>query len=166
MLEDMLGIRQDYTLPTDGSYLKAAWSDGDELECIKWAECYTNLAGGKALASVTAGHSALVGECVIGHYTYGKGKVILCGTIPNEEGLKKLVDIALEDSGVKTYGISGDVVVIPREGNGQRGIIICEIANEKGSIVLDKTMTDILTGKEYPAGRADIEPYGIYVFAE
>lgn len=166
MLEEMLGIRQDYNIPTDGSYLKAAWSDGEELECIKWAECYTNLAGGEALASVTAGHSALVGECVIGHYTYGKGKVILCGTFPNEEGIRKLVDIALNDAGVVKYDISGDVVVIPREGNDRRGIIVCEIANEKGSIVLDKPMTDILSGKEFPAGMTELEPYGIYVFAE
>lgn len=166
MLEEMLGIRQDYNIPTDGNYLKAEWTDGEPLECIKWTECYTNPADGEALASITAGHSALKGECVIGRYAYGKGKVIICGTFPNEDSIRKLVDIALTDAGVRKYDICGDAVVIPREGNGQRGIIVCETGFAEATITLDTPVTDILTGRRYDAGKMPLDPYGVYVLAE
>jgi len=161
MLEEMLGIRQDYAVPTDGSYLRAAWNDGEELECQSWTECYTNLNGGEALASVTGGHSALVGETVVGRYKYGKGEVILCGTLMNDEGLSKLIRIALADAGVTPVKTSGNVDVVCREGE-KSGMILCETAFRDAWVELPGKMKNVLTGEE-AKGRIEIKPYDVVI---
>ena len=161
MLEDMLGIRQDYAVPTDGSYLRAAWNDGEALECQSWTECYTNLEGGEALASVTAGHSALVGETVVGRYKVGKGEVILCGTFMNDEGLAKLIRTALADAGVTSVKTSGNVDVVCREGE-KSGMILCETAFRDAWVELPGKMKNVLTGEE-AEGRIEIKPYDVVV---
>ena len=165
MLESMLGIRQDYNIPTDGTILRAAWTDGEDLTCRKWVECYTNLTDGEALATVTAGHSALEGEVVIGRYRYGKGEVILCGTMLDENGMARLVETALADAGVSHVKTSGSLTVVPRDGDGMEGLIVCETGCTDASIELPYPATDVLTGKTY-AGTMAVEPYAVYVLVK
>jgi len=165
MLETMLGIRQDYNIPTDGTILKAAWTDGDELTCRKWVECYTALNGGEALASVTSGHSALVGKTVIGRYRYGKGEVIVCGTMPDEAGMARLIETALADAGVSHPKTTGCLTVIPRSGEGMDGLIVCETGCAEGTVELPCPMTDILTGISYE-GTMTVQPYAVHVLVK
>lgn len=163
MLEEMLGITLDYAIPTDGAYLKAAWSDGEELICRRWVECCTLPESGEDLASVTAGHSALNGETVIGRIPYGKGEVILLGTLPCEDALIKIVNIALTDAGITPYKTTGTLLIIPREGHDKNGIILCETAHGQASVELPCPMTDLLTGISYNAGEMTVEPYGVHI---
>ncbi|MGN1346570.1 MAG: beta-galactosidase [Eubacteriales bacterium] len=165
MLEKLLGIRQDYNLPTDGSLLKAAWSDGEELICRRWAECYTNLKGGDVLAAVTSGHSALNGEVVIGRYSYGKGEIILCGVLTDEAGRKRLLKTALSDAAIRPFEVTGNLCVIPRKGPSAAGLILCETACAPASIVLPSPMVDLLTGEEHE-GTMVVQPYGVHVLVE
>ena len=162
MLEDWLGIRQDYSIPTDGTVLKTAWVDGEELKVRKWAENYTNLCGGETLASVSGGHSALIGETVIGRYKVGKGEVILCGALLEDGDLEKLLKLALTDAGITPYEITGELNVSPRIGEAGEGLVLCETGNRPASIQLDETMTDLLTGEEF-TGTVPVEPYGVRV---
>ncbi len=164
MLETLLGIRQDYTIPTDGTVLRTAWADGAELTCRRLAECYENVP--EALAAVTSGHSALVGKTVIGKVPYGKGAVILCGTLPSEADLAKLYGIALAEAGVQTYETTGLLTVTPRAGDAGCGLVLCEVGNGAASIRLPEPMRDLLTEVVYPAGVMDIAPYGIHVLVK
>lgn len=164
MIEKMLNVRQDYQIPTDGSILKMAWNDGEPVKAHRWVENYTNLGDGETLASVTGGYSALVGETVIGRYRYGKGEVILCGALLDEEDWQKLIGIALSDAGVKTYPITGMLNVVPRMGAFD-GLIVCETGNADASIELDEPMTDLITG-ETVSGKVAVEPYGVHVFVK
>ncbi len=164
MLETLLGIRQDYTIPTDGTVLRTAWADGAELTCRRLAECYENVP--EALAAVTGGHSALVGKTVIGKVPYGKGAVILCGTLPSEADLAKLYGIALAEAGVQTYETTGLLTVTPRAGDAGCGLVLCEVGNGVASIRLPEPMRDLLTEVVYPAGVMDIAPYGIHVLVK
>ncbi len=76
MIEDMLGVTLDYSIPTDGSLLKMNWSDGETLNGIRWVEAYSG--SGEVLASVTAGHSALIGKSVITRHKSSNDAVVLC----------------------------------------------------------------------------------------
>ena len=160
MIEDWLGVRQDYGIPTDGSVLKCAWADG--LHVRKWAENYTNLGDGEVLASVTGGHSALIGETVIGRYKVGKGEVILCGALLEEADYMRLFALACEDAGVTLYAAAGGLNVIPRAGEAGEGMILCETAHRSASVEFEGSMTDLLTGETFE-GRAEVEPYGVRV---
>ena len=163
ILEEMLGAVLDYSVADDGTTLKAAWSDGKALAYRRFAECWTLPENGEVLASVTAGHSALNGETLIGKVKLGKGTVILLGTIPSDEDLDKLVSLALAEADVQPYRTEGSLLVIPREGDGVSGLILCEIGNSTASVVLEGAMTDLLTGTTYEAGTMQVMPYGIHV---
>ncbi|MBQ2546291.1 MAG: beta-galactosidase trimerization domain-containing protein, partial [Clostridia bacterium] len=162
MMEEWLGIRQDYGIPTDGSVLRTAWTDGEELHVRKWAENYTNLGGGEVLASVTGGHSALVGEVVIGRYRVGKGEVILCGALLEDADLSKLLSIAYADAGITPYETTGTLNVVPREGEAGEGLILCETAHAPASVRIGAPMTDLLTGEMFE-DEIPVEPYGVRV---
>ena len=142
--------------------LKCAWTDGETLHVRKWAEAYTNLRGGETLASITGGHCALEGEVVIAKYKVGKGEVILCGALLEDPDIDRLLAIAYEDAGVTPYKTMGMLSVVPREGEGGEGLVLCETAHAPASIELDAPMTDLLTGKEF-SGTLEVEPYGVYV---
>ncbi|MCR4906627.1 MAG: beta-galactosidase [Clostridiales bacterium] len=162
MMEEWLGIRQDYGIPTDGSVLETAWTDGEELHVRKWAENYTNLSGGEVLASVTGGHSALIGEVVIGRYRVGKGEVILCGALLEDADIAKLLSIAYADAGITPYETTGTLNVVPRAGEAGEGLILCETAHAPASVKIDGAMTDLFTGETFD-GEIPVEPYGVLV---
>lgn len=161
ILEDLLGIRLDYSIPTDGTVLKTNWADGSELTARSYAECYSGVE--EPWASVTGGHSALNGKTVIGKVRCGKGAVILCGTLPGEEDLQRLYQMALKEAGVNTYQTTGLLAVAERAGEAGKCLVLCEIGNAEASIYLDAPKKDVLSGKEYDAGVMKIEPYGVYV---
>ena len=164
-IEEKFGVKLDYSIADDGATLKAAWSDGEELRYRRWVECWTLFENAEVLASVTAGHSVLKGETVIGKVKYGKGTVILLGTIPEDKDLDKLIALALREADVAPYETEGSLIVIPRtaENGEMSGLIVCEMAHREASVVLDQPMTDLLTGEEYTAGKMTVAPYGIHV---
>ena len=162
MLEEMLGIRLDYQMPNDNSVLKAAWTCGEDFTSGKWVECYTLPENGEALAAVTAGHSALTGKSIVSKLSYGKGEVILLGTLPSEKDLQKVIDIAYKDAGIAPFETAGSLLVIPREGDNESGLILAETAFKEATVVLPDSYRDILTG-ETLSGKITVKPYDVMV---
>jgi len=165
MLEEMLGITMDYQLPSDGSVLTAAWSDGTPLTCGRWIENYTVPECAEILASVTGGHSALTGETIIADIPYGKGRVILLGTLPSGEDLRKVIFHALEKGGVAPEKITGSLVVAHREGNGRDNMVVLETECKDATLVLAKPMKNVLTG-EVLSGTVNVKAYDVMVLTE
>ncbi len=162
MIEKMLGVEMAYSVPTDGKYLKAHWTDGEEIIVRKWAEAYDLFGNGESIAEISSGHCALCGKSIISRHKYGKGEVILLGAMSDEAGYKKLVSLALEDAKVEGMKTEGTLVVIPRSGEDEKGMIVIEAGYQEGEIALEGRMTDLLTGNEYE-GNMKVEPYGVYV---
>ena len=164
MLEDWLGVRLDCGVPTDGTVLKTAWTDGTPLTAQKWAELYT-LNGGETLAAVTGGHSALTGKTVISRHKVGRGEVILCGALLAPEDLDRLLKLALEDAQAKTFRFTGALTVCPREGEMQKGFVLCETGFAPAVFEAGTPLTDLLTGETF-RGPVPVEPYGVRVLAQ
>ena len=162
MLEDWLGVRLDYSVPTDGSLLKCAWTDGSAMPAPCWVELFTLLRGGETLAAVTAGHSALMDKTVIARFRVGKGTVILCGALLDDADMKKLLKIAYVEAGITPYQTIGSLNVIPRVGDAGEGLILCETGNAPASLTLNAPMTDLLTGETF-TDTVPVEPYGVRV---
>lgn len=161
VLEELLGIRLDYGVPTDGSILKTAWWDGVELTANRYVECYSQVE--EVWASVVAGHSSLNGETVIGKVSWGKGAVILCGTLPSDPDLDKLYRLALAEADITPYDTTETLVAVDRQGESGNCLVLCEVANEEATIYLDSARKDLLTGIQYDAGIMHIAPYGVHV---
>ncbi len=164
-VEDMLGIKLTYLVATDGTVLTSEWADGTPMVCNRLAECYTSDSG-KAIAKITGGHSALVDTTVIGEYEYGKGKVIVVGTILDDESYTRVIDHAIELAGVKYYKATGSVVVSPRVGENMEGLILAEVGYQESTVMLDSAMRDILTDKVYEAGEMKVAPYAVHVLVK
>lgn len=165
MMEEMLGITLDYQMPSDGSVLTAAWSDGTPLTCGPWIENYTVPAGAKVLASVSGGHSALNGETIIADIPCGKGRVILLGTLPAAEDLKKVITYALDAADVAPEKITGSLIAAHRSGNGKDNMVLLETEFKPASIELAKPMKNVLTG-EVLSGVVNVAPYDVMVLTE
>ena len=164
MLEDWLGVRLDYGIPTDGTVLRSTWKDTEEMHVEKWAELYT-LKSGDPLAVVTGGHSALIGKALISRHKVGAGEVILCGALLSLADLKKLIKIALSDADVYTYRTTGELNVCPRNGEKDKGLVLCETGNAPASIQIHAPMADLLTGESF-ADIVPVEPYGVRILSE
>ncbi len=161
-VEDMLGIELTYLVPTDGTDLSAAWSDGTPLTARRLAECYTTRSE-NALAAVTGGHSALVGKTLVAQFSYGHGRVILVGTLLEGDDLARIIELAVGAAGAARYRASGSVVVVPRAGDAGEGVILAEVGHEPGTVFLDAPMRELLTGETYPAGETAVAPYAVHV---
>ncbi len=164
MIENWLGVRLDYGIPTDGSALKTAWKNGEELTVQSWAELYT-LSGGASLATVTGGHSALKKKSVISKHRIGKGEVILCGALLSERDRDKLMRIALADAGVKDHRAEGTLQIIPRRGKAGQGFVLCETGCAPATFPIGSPMTDLLTGERFRT-LVPVEPFGVRVMVE
>ena len=160
MLEGWLGVTLAYSVPTDGTVLKTAWADGENLSVQQWAELYEP--GGEALASVTGGHSALTGKTVIARHRVGRGEVILCGALLGPEDWDRLLAVALADAGVETFSVTGGLQVIPRQGEAGEGLILCETGYAPASLAVSRPMTDALTGETF-TDTVPVTPYGVRV---
>ena len=158
LLEEMLGIRQDYQIPNNGLYLKADHPDGRPADLGPWVECYTVPEDAKVIVKIAEGHSALKDEAVISEIAYGKGKVIVLGTMPSETGLSHLIRFALSEAGVKPYKTEGSLLVIPRGD----GLILCETAFQPAKICLEQEMVNVLTG-ETVSGELAVSPYDVVI---
>ena len=161
MIEDWLGVTLDYGVPTDGSVMKSAWCDGEDLAVRKWAELYT-LNGGETLAAVTAGHSALNGKSVISRHKVGKGEVILCGALTEDADLGKLMNIALHDAGIELFPVMGSLNVSPRSGEAGEGLVLCETGCGPALMKIERPAADLLTGETF-TDNVPVEPYGVRV---
>ena len=168
MLEDWLGIRLDAQIPDNHEYLQAAWTDGSRFGTGDWVECYTVPESAEILTTITAGHSALNGKAVSFRIPCGEGQVIIPGTIPEKDDLKKLIRLAYSFAGITPWESSGSVLVIPRCASENASyedpdvLILCETAFKEASVTLKKPMTDVLTGEKLE-GTITVKPYEIRV---
>jgi beta-galactosidase GanA len=151
-LEDVAGVKMKYQWPLNNAAFKAEWKDGAKLNISTYFEGY-ELCGAEGLASYT--NDWLKGTYAITEAKYGKGSIVMIGTVINGDALKKL--IGLEPIAVA----SNNIEIIKRIGEYE--VIIClETENKEGEIVLDNEYTDHLTGAKHK-GKIKIEPNQVLV---
>jgi len=73
--------------------------------------------------------------------------------------------MACADLEISVPQVSGNVTVVPRKGNGREGLILVETSHNPASYVLDKPMTDLLSGVKYE-GKIELNPYDLLILEE
>ncbi|MBE6929328.1 MAG: beta-galactosidase [Ruminococcaceae bacterium] len=163
IVERLAGITQCYEIPDPDGLVKAVWADGTECDGKLWYEVFDCAADTEALVTYTAGHSDFVGRACVTSRKVGKGRIIVVGTFPGADTMARVLNIACAETGVVPYATEGLICVSPREGGGKSGLIAVEIGGKAGSVILDKSMRNILTGEE-ASGRVEVGPYEVCVW--
>ncbi len=146
ILEELTGARLAYQVPDSDHRTALSWTDGSSFRADRWLQLFDAPEDAEILATVTQGYPALTGKAVVFRKTVGKGQIIVLGTVPSPEDCQKLMKYALGISGTGGIPVTGDVAVARRTGTGIRGIAAQEFGGKEGSLTLDGTYRDLLTG--------------------
>lgn len=162
-LEEWAGVYARYELPAGSQQWPLAWADGHLSPGGIWYDGL-DLRGADALATYTQGPCA--GLAAATRAPLGKGQVIVLGTMPPAEEFARLVQAVTATHGiVPSAQASGNLLVVPRAGGGQRGLVIAEVENKAGAVTLDRPMRDLITGETH-TGETAVPPYGVMVLAD
>lgn len=164
MIEELTGIRWEYGIPDTEHRIQAQWADGTPFEGGTWFEVSEHC-GDETLVEVTSGHKSINGHSLVVKRKVGNGYVILLGSIPSADDMQRLIREACATANVALPKVEGEIMVSPREGEAGRGLMLVEYGAKPASIVLDRPMTDLISGKALE-GKIDLAPYEVLVLKE
>lgn len=159
-LEELVGVYTKYQKPIDNNVFRAQWEDGTTCGVSTCFDAYETEKGTKSLAKYCGGE--FDGLTVIAEKKVGNGKVILLGSVPTHEDIRRLVGLK------PTFEASNNVTLVQRTGNKSgsiEAVIAAEIENTAGYIVLDGNYKDLLSDKKL-SGRIEVKPYQVLVLKE
>lgn len=149
MLEEMTGSTLLYQVPDGEHRIPCQWADGPEFLAEKWLQLFDVPDDAEILASAKGYYSALNGKAVAFKKRVGKGTVIVLGTLPSLADGKRLLKLAMEESGTGHFTIEGAVAAARRTGEGIGGIAAAEYGGREGLLKLEGSYTDLLTGQTH-----------------
>jgi beta-galactosidase GanA len=145
------GMPQDWTLVFEDGHTSTGslWYDGIEPR------------GAETLATYANGPNA--GLAAITRTVIGEGSVVLLGTLPQPADMALLAKEACAAQGILPVAdTSSNVVVVPRTGEAKSGMVVVEIRNQPGYVVVPSPMRDLLTGNTVH-GRVELPAFSVMV---
>ena len=159
-LEQLTEAYCNYQIPGDPGDFALRWSDGSESFGSIWYDGF-EAGGAEVLAAYT--EPPLKGLAAVLRKKVGKGQIILLGTMPKQEDLKKLLLSVCKDAGIEPAAeASSNLLVVPRKGKAGEGLIAVEFENRPASLTLVRPAVDLLTGRKHN-GKVKIQSYGVMV---
>lgn len=164
ILEELTGQKLAYFVPDGAHSLPCRWEQtGTDFHGGDSYELFEEPDGAEVLARVTGGHSAVKGKPCVLSCPVGKGAVILLGTFPDTDGMKRIISAAANRAGVRAGSTEGDsLMVIDRKGPDRAGTILLDLFGKGGTYRFSGTRTDLLTGAVLH-GTAAVSPYQIMI---
>lgn len=161
VLENLIGVRWKYDIPDRAHTMRAYWRDGTPFAASDWYELFET--DDDSLVTIAEGYSTTKGLSPLVMKRVGHGTVILVGAIPSYEDRRRILTLACRCAGIHLPEVEGSsILVIPRTGAQQSGLILVEHAGRGGTFRLDEPMTDILSGKTW-MGEIPLQPYDVLV---
>ncbi len=114
------------------------------------------------MVSTIEGPKELLNRAILLKKRVGKGIVYLLGSIPDPESMRKLVLDVCREGGIVPLPTEGALVVVPREGLGESGLILAEYAGKNASSILPGEYLDLLSGG-IVSGKLELKPYEVKV---
>jgi beta-galactosidase GanA len=151
-LEEFAGVYTKYQLPVDNDVFQAKWQDGSVSKVSACFDAYETK-DSKSLAVYANGE--FEGLSVITERKIGKGKVVLLGSVPSIDVLRKLISIEPIEQA------SDNVIIVERTGE-EDGIIVLETEHKEGVVFLKTRYKDLCNGELY-CGKMTLNPYEVRV---
>jgi beta-galactosidase GanA len=159
-LEEWSGARWLYEIPGHPREFAVRWEDGHAADGSIWYDAYEP---GEAEVLAEYVEGPMTGKAAVLRRRIGKGSLILLGTMPDGQRLARLVNRLCGEAGLPAPpSATPNVLVTPREGNGQSGFVAVEYENTPGRVHLDRPGVDLLTG-ERTEGWIEMPAYGVVV---
>ena len=152
-LEEFAGVKTVFEMPIPNDVFRAQWKDGSPLGISHVFYGYEP-DGAESLADYI--NDWPQGSAVVTVRRVGNGRVILLGSMPDGEGLKKLISLQ------PIAEASDNVELVAR---GSDIIIAVELDNTLGYVRLDGEYVDKLSGRK-ASGHTDLAPYSVSVFVK
>jgi beta-galactosidase GanA len=159
-LEQLMEAYCNYQIPGDPQDFALRWSDGSESCGSIWYDGF-EAGGAEVLATYT--EQPFEGLAAVLRKKVGKGQIILLGTMPRHEDLKKLLLSECGQAGIGPVAeASSNLLVVPRKGKAGEGLIAVEFENRPASLTLTRPAVDLLTGRKHNE-KVKIQSYGVMV---
>lgn len=160
-IEEWAGIYCKYQVPGIPREFTMRWADGTISKSQLWCDAF-ELRGADSIAEYT--ENELAGLCAVASRKLGKGRIIVLGTQLDSAALRGILSRVAGPAGISPAAdASENLLVVPRSGPGGEGLIVVEHEHKPAALTLPEPATDLLTGKPVPAGRVEVEPYGVKV---
>lgn len=160
-LEELCGVRLAYTLPDDHGQIKLINDLGNTVRAGRSYELFED-GPFERLLTVTEGHSALIGKHCALTCKVGKGHVIILGTFPQADELKRLMRKAAELAGANIDMITDGAMITHRSGGGREFEIAASIEGKACEYRFDGLRRDLLTDTLHE-GSIGLSPYQVAV---
>lgn len=155
-LEDWAGVHCVASVPGDPRDFALRWSDGQEGSGSLW---YDGLDPRAAQPLATYDEGPFRSLAAVTETRIGKGRLVLLGTLPSAGDLAALLLRLAREAGVTPAAqASPNILAVPREGPGGRGMVAVEFENRPGVLTLPEPATDLLSGTELH-GEVRLTPY-------
>ncbi len=159
-LEHLAGVETVYTFPMDGS-----GSIGSAFDVAAPLSLWSSVFEPKEAVAVGTIESGLTpGLAFITERAYGKGKIVMLGSMPTgEEGeqlLNKLILRYADDAGVQLRtDVTAGTIVAPRHGDGCEVWVVVNMDGAGGSVTLPRDGVDPISGTVYREGQLTLGRY-------
>ena len=141
-----------YQKPVANDVFKARFEDGADCPV---SMCYDAFEAKDCKTLASYDGDEFDGLAVITERKVGEGRVILLGSVPSKEALRKLAGVS------PVAKASENIVLVERSGE-ENGIIALETEHKEGALTLDGTYTDLLTGEKM-TGTVKVAPHRVLV---
>ena len=161
ILEKLTGAMLCHQVPDAEDRISCTWHSGEAFQTGRFLQLFDIPENAEPLVSVRAGYSALIGKALVFRIPYGKGEIIVLGTVPGEKDLQQLIG-SLD---IPRIPNEGSIAAAIREGETHKGIAAVEYSGQPGKLRLTKPHVDILTGLRYEA-EVPFAPWQVCVLEE
>jgi len=149
-----------YQIPGDPRDFALRWSDGSQSFGSIW---YDGFEAGDAEVLAAYTEQPFEGLAAVLRRKVGKGQIILLGTMPECEDLKKLLLSVCHQAGIEPAAqASPNLLVVQRKGKAGEGLVAVEFENCPASLTFTRPAIDLLTGRKH-SGKVEVQPYGVMV---
>lgn len=162
VLEEWTGARCRWQIPgnIDEALFQVRWRDGSETGARIWYDVFDAPAGAEVLGVYT--NDRLKDRTAAFSVPFGKGKIVVLGTVPTAASVLALLQPHLET----WIEASDNLLVVKRTGKNTAGLMIAELEGVPGKVVLNEKMTNLAKGLVMNPGTIAIEPYGVMVLED
>ncbi|MCH5157421.1 MAG: beta-galactosidase [Clostridiales bacterium] len=150
-LEQLVGVYTKYQKPIDNDVFRAQWTDSTPCGVSMCFDAYEVNADTESLAKYVG--DEFDGLTVIARKNIGAGKVILLGSVPTHEDIRRLV-------GIKPILVASDNVKLVKRDNSV--ILAVELEHSAGYIELDGKYIDRISNTTL-SGKVTVAPYSVLV---
>jgi len=155
---ELLGLEvEEYAPYSETQTNMIRTTDGTKFTCTFWGDVI-HTKNAKAIATFEQDYYA--GNAAITQNQYGKGNAFYVGTVPDNNGMKWILDLVCKTTDIKPTNIPADVEMLHRTNGKAEFVFLLNHSGKKVNVPIEGH--DLLTDTEIK-GSLELEPTGVAV---